>query len=44
MSSSVTASAGEEAEEVVLQITVPGVSLLEDVAFSKAVQMRGHQW
>ena len=39
-------SAGEEtaADEVVLRLTVPNVSSLEDVAFSKAVSMRGHMW
>ena len=39
-------SAGEEAaaEEVVLRLTVPNVSRLEDVAFSNAVSMRGHMW
>ena len=48
MSSSATAAAGEEpeleAEEAVLQLTIPAVSRLEDVAFSKVVQLKGHQW
>ena len=34
----------EEGEEAVLQLTLSGVSRLEDVAFGKAVKLRGHQW
>lgn len=34
----------ENTEEVALQLSVPGVSRLEDVAFSKSVRMKGHQW
>ena len=34
----------EPTEEAALQLTVTGVSRLEDVAFSKTVKMKGHQW
>ena len=33
-----------EVEEASLQLTIPAVSRLEDVAFSKVVQLKGHQW
>jgi hypothetical protein len=46
MSSSVNGveEEGEGTEEAALQLSVAGVSRLEDVAFSKTVKMKGHQW
>ena len=34
----------DKTEDVSLQLSVPGASCLEDVAFSKSVKMKGHQW
>lgn len=34
----------EETEEALLQLKVPNISRLEDVAFSKTVQIKDHQW
>ena len=34
----------DNTEEVSLQLSVLGVSRLEDVAFSKSVKFKGHQW
>ena len=41
-----SSSMGEEVEteEAILQLKVPKVSSLEDVAFSKPTHMKGHQW
>ena len=34
----------EEGEEATLQLTVSGISRLEEVAFSKTAKMKGHRW
>ena len=44
MASSNVGGEDVESEEGTLQLAVPRVSKLEDVAFSKRVQMKGHQW
>lgn len=44
MGADTATSLSEEAEETVLQLKVPNISRLEDVAFSKIVQIKDHQW
>ena len=46
MGADTTTSLSEEGEEAayVLQVKVPNVSRLEDVALSKIVHIKDHQW
>lgn len=44
MGAETTTTVSEEPEEAVLQLKVSNISRLEDVAFSKIVQIKDHQW